>query len=308
MFKKKIIFFGTKNWDLTNQHLQYFIKYGGNLAGLVIDRRGSAVTTVKSSNKLHQYEDITSVAKRLDIPIIYSTDINSVEYKRRLQGFKADVFIVCGYQFFLPEEIIKFPGLGTLNFHSSLLPRHAGRHPGFWTIWYGDRKSGITVHHMDSGIDTGDIAYQSTVPVITGDSIETLYNRIWDTSPGIIKQMLADLENDAIPAVSQNYDDYFYNYEITDKDFELDFRYPASVLFGRVRMMPGRFYFLYKNEKFTVNDCEVIQESFRRRNFISGNPEIIDDGLFFMTPRGSLKLLDISKEGEKISPLSLYSL
>ena len=134
------------------------------------------------------------------------------------------------------------PELGTLNFHTSLLPRHAGMHPGFWTIWYGDKKSGMTIHFMDEGIDTGDIAYQSVVPVITGDTIESLYQRIWDSSGKLIKKLLSDIEESNITRKKQDYLDYFYNYEITEKDFELDFRKPAETLYNRIKMMPGRFY------------------------------------------------------------------
>ncbi len=303
MFRKKIVFFGTTAWDLTNRHLKYFIEAEANISGFVVDGRGSAVTTVRSSK---DFDDITLVAKESGLPVIYCTDVNSSGYFADLKKINADIFIVCGYQFFLPEQVLKLPPLGVLNFHSSLLPRHAGRHPGFWTIWYGDSMSGMTVHHMDGGLDTGDIAYNSVVPVLKGDTVESLYGRIWDTSPQLIKQLLADAEKETIPANPQDYSHYFYNYEITDSDFEIDFRYPAGVLYNRVRMLPGKFYFKHRGDKIFIHDCLEVREFLRKRNFISGTPILIEDEVYFVIPRGLLKILDISKDNRRVSLLSLF--
>ena len=195
--------------------------------------------------------------------------------------------------------------MGTLNFHASLLPRHSGMHPGFWTIYYGDKHTGMVIHFMDKGIDTGDIAYRSKVPVNSGDTIEVLYKRIYETCPGLIKQLMTDLEKDTIPRTPQNYSDYIYNYEITSKDFELDFRQPAEVLMGRIKMLPGKFYFVLDGEKYFVNDCMVFKEHIDTRKFEAGKPYMLDGGVYFVTPRSFLKITNAEKNGQKIDLLSL---
>jgi methionyl-tRNA formyltransferase len=197
-------------------------------------------------------------------------------------------------------EIISLPPMGTLNFHASLLPRHSGMHPGFWTIYYGDKHSGMVVHFMDKGIDTGDIAYASRVPVKTRDTIEMLYERIYETCPGLIGQLMEDMETDSIPRKPQNYEDYIYNYEIIEKDFELDFRQPAEILMGRVKMLPGKFYFTIDGEKYHVRDCSVFREHLDSRKFETGRPYELDGDIYFVTPRSYLKIIEAEKDGKPV--------
>ena len=69
---------------------------------------------------------------------------------------------------------------------------------------------------------------------------------------------------------------YFYNYDINEKDFELDFRQPAEILAGRVLMLPGKFYFELNGEKYYIEGCEIIKETTKKRKFKIGEP--IKDG------------------------------
>ncbi len=245
--------------------------------------------------KKDPYENIACVAKRLNIPIYCPEDLKEQEFIKYLKSFSADVFIVCGFQFYIPETILNIPPLGVINFHSSLLPRHCGMHPGFFTIWYGDRESGMTIHFMDNGLDTGDIIRQSKVSVFAGDTIATLYNRIWDSSETLVPKLLKDLDNENLPRTPQDMSTYFYNYELSEKDFELDFRQPAEILYGRVKMLPGKFYYIWNGKKYYVKDCTIVKESKKNRKYILRTP-IDDNGkTIFLTPRRYLQIDKVRK-------------
>jgi methionyl-tRNA formyltransferase len=300
--KKRIIFFGSEEMDFTSRHLDYFLKFNPNIVGFVVDTRGVRSTTVSKSST---FKDIMKVAEEKDVPVFNPETVKNTGLADDLKKLDPDIFIVCGYQFFLPEEIIDLPPMGTLNFHASLLPRHSGMHPGFWTIYYGDKFSGMVIHFMDKGIDTGDVAYRSEVSVNPGDTIEVLYERIYDTCPDLIKQLMTDIEKDAIPRTPQNYADYIYNYEIIDSDFELDFRQPAQVLMGRVKMLSGKFYFILDGEKYFVKDCMVFKEHVDTRKFETGKPYRLDNKIFFVTPRSYFEIIQAEKDGQKVDLLSL---
>jgi methionyl-tRNA formyltransferase len=195
--------------------------------------------------------------------------------------------------------------LGIINFHSSLLPRHAGMHPGFFTIFYGDARSGMVIHFMDEGIDTGDILYQSNVPVKKGDTIASQYDRIWDSSDPQIGKLLEDLENNILPCKPQQMDKYFYNYELFPEDFDLDFRLPAEILYGRVCMMPGKFYITVEGEKYYIFKCSVIEQPASGRKYELRKPYEYKGKLVFLTPRDYLQIDSLEKDGKKIIPLSL---
>ncbi|MES0341859.1 MAG: formyltransferase family protein [Candidatus Humimicrobiaceae bacterium] len=300
--KKRIVFFGSEEMDFTSRHLDYFLKFDPNIVGFVVDTRGVRSTTVSSASA---FKDIMNIAEEKDVPVFNPQTVKNTGLADDLKKLDPDIFIVCGYQFFLPEEIINLPPMGTLNFHASLLPRHSGMHPGFWTIYYGDKFSGMVIHFMDEGIDTGDIAYQSQIPVKPGDTIDVLYERIYKTCPGLIEKLMSDMDKNAIPRTPQNYSDYIYNYEITGKDYELDFRQPAEILMSRVSMLPGKFYFILDGEKYFIKNCRVFKEYVNSRKFESGKLYRLNNEVFFVTPRGFLEIIHAEKDGKKVDLLSL---
>jgi methionyl-tRNA formyltransferase len=73
---------------------------------------------------------------------------------------QADLAIVACFPRLIPEHILAVPPHGFLNLHPSLLPELRGPFPLFWTFRLGQQHTGVTVHHMDAGLDSGDIALQ----------------------------------------------------------------------------------------------------------------------------------------------------
>jgi len=302
MYNTKIVYFGTRGQELTSRHLDMFVKHGANIVGFVEAPPGSISTTHTQEDP---FESINETAGRLALPLLCPANPRDPEFFDALQGLKPDVFIVVSYQFYLTREVLGIPPIGAINFHTSILPRHAGMHPGFWAIWYGDRETGMVIHFMDDGIDTGDIIYEARVPVVPGDTINEVYNRAWETSTPLVERLLKDLDARALPRRPQDMSKYLYNYEITEKDFELDFRQPAEVLCGRVKMRPGKFYFEVKGERYYVTDCSVAAEHVYTRKFETGIPYTIEGRLVFVTPRKFLQVDGVIRDGVRIDPVSL---
>jgi phosphoribosylglycinamide formyltransferase-1 len=76
-----------------------------------------------------------------------------------------------------PAFIRRFAGR-ILNVHPSLLPAFPGLHPQRQALAHGVRVAGATVHFVDEGVDTGPIVLQASVPVLAGDTEESLAARI----------------------------------------------------------------------------------------------------------------------------------
>jgi methionyl-tRNA formyltransferase len=279
-----------------------FLKRGANIVAFVEAPIGNISTTV---TKEDPYENIVQAAERLDIPIYSPENLKESGLMDFLKKHDPHMIVVCGFQLYIPEAIRKLPPRGIINFHSSLLPRHAGMHPGFFTIYYGDTRSGMVIHYMDEGIDTGEILYQSDVPVKKGDNIASLYDRIWDSSDPLIGKLLEDLDNNSLPCNPQEMDKYFYNYELSAEDFELDLRLPAEILYGRVCMVPGKFYITVGGEKYYIFKSSVIKQPASGRKYELRKPYEYKGKLIFLTPRDYLQIDSLEKEGKKIDPLSV---
>jgi methionyl-tRNA formyltransferase len=302
MFKTRILFWGTRGQELTSRHLAEFVRCGANVVGFVEAPPGS-ISTVHTEED--PFEGIHEVASRLGKPLLCPKNPGEPGFIEALRKLAPEVFVIISYQFYLPAEILTVPPLGAINFHTSLLPRHAGMHPGFWTIWYGDRETGMVVHYLDAGIDTGDIIYETRVPVRRGDTIDGVYHRAWEKSTPLVKTLLEDLDAGTLPRRPQDLSRYHYNYEIVERDFELDFRQPAEILYGRVAMRPGKFYFLHRGEKYFVRKCTVIDEPVHTRRFYPGVPYNMKGQLAFVTPNKFLRIDELLKAGSQVDPLSI---
>ncbi len=94
-----------------------------------------------------------------------------------------DAIVLAGWLTVLSGKIIEEYSNRIVNLHPALLPKFGG--VGMWghnvheaVLAAGETESGCTVHLVDSGCDTGKILVQKTVPVLKGDTPETLYARI----------------------------------------------------------------------------------------------------------------------------------
>ena len=90
----------------------------------------------------------------------------------------AELLLLAGYMKVLSKEFVKAAGFPILNIHPSLLPAFPGTHAQRQAVEYGVRYSGCTVHFVDAGLDSGPIILQAVVPVLPGDTEDSLAARI----------------------------------------------------------------------------------------------------------------------------------
>lgn len=95
-----------------------------------------------------------------------------------LEKAGVDLVVLAGYMKLVgPGFIDAFSGR-IMNIHPALLPSFPGEQGVKDALEHGVKVSGVTVHFVDKGLDTGPIIVQEAVPVEEGDDVETLHNRI----------------------------------------------------------------------------------------------------------------------------------
>ena len=95
-----------------------------------------------------------------------------------LQQHKVDLVCLAGYMRLLsPWFVQQFPRR-ILNIHPSLLPAFPGLDAQHQAFEHGVKLTGCTVHFVDENLDAGPIVLQAAVPVLDGDTVETLSARI----------------------------------------------------------------------------------------------------------------------------------
>jgi methionyl-tRNA formyltransferase len=123
------------------------------------------------------------------------------------------------------------------------LPAYRGKHPLFWALRNGERWAGLTVHVMDSGLDTGDILYQVRVRTRRDDSVAALYDRIMERSVQLVGRLIADAEGGKLRRTPQGEAGASYYSSVSVKDFRLDWSRPAEQLRRWVCASPGQCFF-----------------------------------------------------------------
>ena len=96
----------------------------------------------------------------------------------QLQDAGVELVVLAGYMRMVKAPILEGFPRRVINIHPSLLPAFPGLEAWRQALEAGVEKTGCTVHFVDAGMDTGEIIAQAEVPVIQGDTAESLHARI----------------------------------------------------------------------------------------------------------------------------------
>jgi phosphoribosylglycinamide formyltransferase-1 len=112
-----------------------------------------------------------------------------------LRAAKVDLVVLAGYMRVVKEPMLTAYANALINIHPSLLPKFRGLEAWKQALEAGEQKTGCTVHYVDAGVDTGKIIAQREVPILPGDTPETLHARIQEVEhalyPEVIQQLAA---------------------------------------------------------------------------------------------------------------------
>lgn len=121
-----------------------------------------------------------------------------------IETLQPDCIVVAAYGKILPKEIIDYPRYGCINIHGSLLPKYRGAAPIQWAVINGEKETGITVMHMDVGLDTGDMLYVKSLPIGIDDTAESMFDKLSALGGEMIVEALEKLEKGELNAVKQD--------------------------------------------------------------------------------------------------------
>lgn len=119
-----------------------------------------------------------------------------LELIRTLQEAQVELVALAGFM-----RVLKAPTLNAfphriLNIHPSLLPKFPGLEAWKQALAAGETMTGCTVHYVDAGIDQGEIIAQREVPIVPGDTAETLHARIQLAERALYPEVIAGFCDD----------------------------------------------------------------------------------------------------------------
>ncbi|MFJ7748229.1 phosphoribosylglycinamide formyltransferase [Peribacillus sp. NPDC097295] len=139
-------------------------------------------------------------AKLANIPVfLFSSKkyVNKAAYEREivdeLQTHKVEFIVLAGYMRLIGPTILGMYSHRIVNIHPSLLPAFPGKDAIGQALKDEVKETGVTIHYVDEGMDTGPIIVQKAVPVLAGDTKDILQERIQETEHDLYPRILQQL-------------------------------------------------------------------------------------------------------------------
>ncbi|HEU0001093.1 MAG TPA: methionyl-tRNA formyltransferase [Ktedonobacteraceae bacterium] len=165
------------------------------------------------------HTSITNIAWKRNIPVWEVASMSASETINLFTQYQPDIMCVACFSRYIPRTILAIPRLGCLNVHPSLLPANRGPNPLFWTFHDGHHETGVTIHMMDEGLDTGPIVAQERVTVPDGITYAQLEAECATLGGKLLARSLWQLYHGTATLTSQNEAKSSYLPMPTGKDY-----------------------------------------------------------------------------------------
>jgi phosphoribosylglycinamide formyltransferase-1 len=117
-----------------------------------------------------------------------------------VQHHQPDLVVLAGFMKVLPANFVSALKGKLINIHPSLLPEFRGAHAVRDALQAGATKTGVTVHYVDEGVDTGEVIVQSEVAIEPNDTEAVLHERIKKVEHELLAATIEQLAYKQLPA------------------------------------------------------------------------------------------------------------
>jgi methionyl-tRNA formyltransferase len=230
------------------------------------------------------------------MPILQPARIKERQAIEEIRALAPDVIVVAAYGQILPRDVLEIPKIACLNLHASLLPRWRGAAPIQAAIAAGDRETGITVMHMDEGLDTGDILLQRQIDILPTDTGGSLHDRLAKIAPDALFDCFGLLVKGSAPRIPQDNTLVTYAPKLKREDGKIDWSEPADAIERKIRAFnpwPGAFMKI-ERQTLKIFSASIVD--------LSGKPgEILASEKEFIIAAGerALSLDEVQLEGKR---------
>jgi methionyl-tRNA formyltransferase len=151
--------------DFGKAVLEAFLARGDQVAGVFCapEKEGAKADVLKVA------------AQEKGVKVFQFPSLKSPEAAAAMRSLNAEIGIMAFVLQFAPQEFVKIPKRGTIQYHPSLLPKYRGPSSINWPIIRGDTKTGLSIFRPTDGLDEGPVILQKETPISADDSLGSVY-------------------------------------------------------------------------------------------------------------------------------------
>ncbi len=285
MQKIPIVFFGTHNFAATI--LDGLLQSPAFSVDLVITQPDRAVGRKQEL----QPSPVKILAQKHNLKIAQPESLKNYT----LPG-DFEVAIVAQYGLLIPEDIINTPKHGTINVHTSLLPKYRGASPIQSALINGEKKTGVTIMKMDAGLDTGPILAQKKLKITGDDTYTTLDNKLAKIGLlALLKAVPAYIQGKLRPKVQDNSKATTCK-QLSRDDGKIDWGKTAQEVYNIYRGLspwPG-IWTMWNGKRLKLLEIKIVNKKLK-----NGQVKIEDDSIIIGCGKKSIEILQLQLEGKK---------
>jgi len=227
----RVVFF-TSEYEFGVKSLASLINQGENIIATVIPQ---------GTEENPRAQKIANLAKENGIPVHYFKSIKNPETVQQIKDWQPDLGVSAGNKkWVFTREVMDSFTKGLINYHCSKLPVNGGQFPIHWQIYKGLSEIGITIHHVEEGIDTGDIILQECVPVGPDDTAKGIYfGSVLDKSVEMLSKAVQLIREGNSPRTPQDFSQASYNPPFGMTQATINWEHPAQQVYNTIRACDG---------------------------------------------------------------------
>ncbi len=241
------------------------------------------------------FGSVAGWGQKKGIPVHSPKNVNTPKWIELIRSISPDVIFSFYYRNLLSREILKIPVAGSFNLHGSMLPAYRGRCPVNWVLVNGERRTGVTLHHIVEAPDAGDIVGQKEVAIGFEDTAFTLYQKLCESAKELLGEVLPLIRQGRAPRAVQNLKQGSYYGGRRPQDGRIDWGWPVMRIYNLVRAVtepyPGAFTHLPEGETLFI--WRALPEEDGVLKGPVGTVEFEESNVYVRASDGRLRLLDI---------------
>ena len=152
-----------------------------------------------------------------------------------VQELQPELIVVAAYGKILPEDILQTPTYGSINVHSSLLPKYRGAAPINWAILNGEQETGVTIMYMAKELDAGDMICSAATPINPEENAQELTARLQELGGKLLVEAVASIADGTVQRTAQDHSAFTYAPMLSRELSPMDWTRSAQALHNQVR-------------------------------------------------------------------------
>ncbi|MGQ9669513.1 MAG: methionyl-tRNA formyltransferase [Desulfosoma sp.] len=283
--------------------------FGRDCLQALLDRGEEVVgaMTVPDVPEAKKPNPFKELAVECGLPLLQPRTLKGPEVADWVRDKKPDLFVLVFVTQYMGKDVIDVATHGAINYHPSLLPKYRGGTAIAWAILHGELQTGVTIHYIDDGVDTGDIVLQESVPIAPDDTTASLYfNKLYPLGVKLVPEAVRLIREGKAPRIPQDPRLASFQPALKPKHTAIDWRQGAETIHNLVRgafPVPGARALWRGNSLTLLEAAPKPAKIWERPSHAPGEVlAVTADGFTVQTGLGELLVKRVqSKEAGKVS-------